>query len=182
MQSEQNTHFLKPHAIIAQLGIEQGMCIVDLGCGTGYMSFAASPKVGERGIVYAVDVQKVVLEQVKREALAENMLNIQALWSDIESVGALTIPAASADVVFLVNVLFEIQNKKNAIGEAVRLVKPGGRILVIDWKPGNIAIGPSADKRINIAEIDGFMQEYGLTILGPIEAGEYHIGKLYQKP
>ena len=70
---DQNSQFLNPAQIIKQIDLEPGAQVGDLGCGTGYMSFAASSVIGEKGQIYAVDIQKPVLSQVQKEVQVEDI-------------------------------------------------------------------------------------------------------------
>lgn len=156
------------------------MRVADLGCGSGYMSFAAARLVGERGAVYAVDVQKAVLEQIKREARAENILNIQTVWADLEVAGSTKIPSQSVDAALLVNVLYQIKDKKPLFAEARRLLKPGGVCLVVDWKQGDTSIGPPAEKRLKLDDISTLAVSAGFVGQGRIEAGAFHNAEVYK--
>jgi len=176
----QNSKFLNPEEIIKQIDLKQGDQVGDLGCGTGYMSFSASRSVGEKGRIFAVDIQKYVLEQIKKEAQMENIQNIQTVWSDLETQGATDIAQNSLDVVFLVNTLFLVNDKKAVLEESKRILKQAGKILIVDWKPGNTSIGPSADKRVDLANIRQIAQELGFIEEKEINAGKYHFGILFK--
>jgi len=178
---DQSTQFLNPRGILEQVGIQAGMRIGDLGCGTGYMSFAASPMVGAKGRIYAVDVQKDVIAQVKKEALMENIGNVETVWSNLEIIGATKVPPESLDLALFVNVLFQINDKKPVFGEARRLLKPGGALLVVDWKQGDTSIGPPAERRLDLADVSKIAAETGFVEIGAINAGQYHFGKLFKK-
>ena len=177
---EQTALFLKPEEILKQIGIRRGMQVADLGCGTGYMSFIVARMIGDKGRVYAVDVQKVVLEQVLREARAENILNLETVWSDLEIIGATRVPAGAMDLVLLVNVLFQIADQGPVFGEARRLLKPGGLCLVVDWLPGDSSIGPPPEKRLTEEIISKQAAEAGFSEPRPINAGQYHFGLLFK--
>ncbi len=177
---DQNGAFLNPKSLLEQIKLRQGMKVGDLGCGTGFMSFIAARIVGERGFVYAVDIQKQILEQVKREARAENINNLETVWSDIEVVGATNITEGSLDVVLLVNVLFQISDKKGILSEARRLLKSGGVCLVVDWKPGTTSIGPPSEKRVNFESLNSMATTIGFVVAGQIDAGTHHQGVVYK--
>jgi len=177
---DKETQFLNPDEIIKQIGLKPGAQVGDLGCGTGYMSFAGSRFIGEKGRIFAVDVQKYVLEQVKKEAQMENLANITTIWSDLEIAGATDVAEHSLDMVFFVNVLFQVQNKQAIFTEAKRLLKQDGKVLVVEWKPGDMSIGPDADKRVDLANIRQIAQTSALSEEKEINAGKYHFGILFK--
>lgn len=172
----QDAPFLNPDSIVSQLKLAPGSQVGDLGCGTGYMSFAASRAVGAKGRVYAVDVQKAVLEQVKKEVRVEGISNITAIWSDLEVPGATQIAAASLDAVLLVNILFLVKDKAAVFKEAKRLLKKEGTLLVVDWLPGATGIGPAPDARVGADQALQLAQSAGFEKQADIDAGKFHYG------
>ncbi len=177
----QDASFLNPERIIAQIGLQPGFQVGDLGCGTGYMSFAASRAVGSKGRVYAVDVQKSVLEQVKKEAQVEGITNIITVWSDLEVPGATQIAAASLDAVLLVNILFLVKDKNAVFAESRRLLKKGGILLVVDWFPGSTGIGPTPQTRVNQEEAAQLALGAGFAKAADIDAGKFHYGMVFKQ-
>src|ERR1035437_7937488 len=98
------TAFIDVKALLKHLGVKEGSIIADLGCGGGgHFVLASARTVGVTGLVYALDVQKRVLQVVQERAKAEQLDNIQFIWSNLESFGSAPIPNESCDVVFLVN-------------------------------------------------------------------------------
>ena len=176
----QEAKFIKPETILKQIGLQAGMQVADLGCGLGYFALPAARLVGSRGKVYAVDVQKSALAQVRKEAQSQNIAGLEMIWSDIEVPGATKIPSHSLDMVFLINTLFQAQNKRAVIGESKRLLKPDGLFLLIDWQPGDMAMGPTVDKRLDLANIRQIMKESGFVEEKSIMAGSHHFGLLFK--
>jgi ubiquinone/menaquinone biosynthesis C-methylase UbiE len=174
------TGFIQPERILGQIGLLPGMQAADLGCGSGYFSLPAARMVGSKGRVFSIDVQKSVLEQVRKQAQLLNINNLETVWSDLEIVGATKISPNSLDMVFLVNTLFQIKDKMAALSEAKRLVKPGGTLLIVDWLPGDTGLGPLADKRLNLAEIKQMAVSAGFTEKSTIDAGTHHFGLVFQ--
>jgi len=177
---EIDSQFIKPEAILSQIGLQPGMQVADFGCGSGYFALLAARITGSRGKVYAVDVQKSVLEQVKKEARLQNIVGIEIIWSDIETVGAAKIPPHSLDMVFIVNTLFQAKNKLAVFTEARRMMKPGGSLLVVDWLPGDTALGPPVANRLDLGKIKALANSAGFVFQKDINAGSHHFGLLFQ--
>lgn len=152
-----------------------------MGCGSGYMSFAASRAVGQKGRVYAVDVQKAVLEQVKKEVQVEGITNIITVWSDLEVPGATRIADASLDAVLLVNTLFLLGDKRTVFAEAKRALKSGGVLLVVDWLPGQTGIGPSPRSRVSPEEAVQLASGAGFVKQADVGAGKFHYGMVFRQ-
>lgn len=158
------------------------MIVADLGCGNpGYFTIPASQMVGDKGMVYAVDVVESVLSSVNGAAKLAGAHNIQTVWSNIENVGATKIAEGSLDVALLVNVLFQTKNHAAVIHEASRLLKTGGRLLVVDWKMTGTPLGPSAERRVPPERIRMAARDANLDETDSFDAGQFHFGLLFRK-
>lgn len=173
--------FLKPEQLLIDVGIVQEMKVADLGCGSGYMTLPAARLVGPKGVVYAVDVQEAVLDQIASEVRLSGLTNIQVVRSNLEKVGATDISPDSIDLTLLVNVLFLSQRQNQILEEAKRLTKPGGRMVVVDWKKAGTPFGPPPDQRVDFKALDEMAKYLGLVKVDQFEAGRYHYGVIYKK-
>lgn len=173
---------LNTNAIFAHVQLTAGMRVADLGCGgAGHFAIPAARAVGKDGTVYAVDIVKSALESIRSKAKMENLGNIETVWSNLEIVGATKIDPDSLDVGMLINVLFQITKLENVIKESMRLVKPGGKILVVDWKTSGAPFGPKADTRVGVEKIKGITKQLNLSEVEEFEAGPYHWGLILKK-
>jgi SAM-dependent methyltransferase len=82
------------------------------------------------------------------------------------------------DVVLLVNILFQSPNQKEIIEEALRVLKDGGYLVVVDWRPHRLALGPKAKYRLSPEEV---REMVGLPVVKELQAGKYHFGFVFQK-
>ncbi len=168
--------------IFDRLSIEEGMKIGDLGCGNlGYFSLPAAELVGDKGVVYAVDVLKNVLESVDSRARRRGLDNIKTVWSNLELVGATDIPSESLDFAFLINILFQAENHQAIFQEAYRLLKVGGRLLIIDWLRRSSPFGPEVSRRPKKEELKKIADYSGFKAVDEFEAGRYHYGLIFRK-
>jgi len=173
---------LDPAFILKKVGVTGEMSVADLGCGgAGHFVLPAAHMVGNKGVVYAVDVLKEVLGGVESKAKLEGLSNIRYVWSDLEVVGGTKIQAESLDVALLVNVFFQTKEHQNILQEAKRLLKSGGKLLVADWSEIGSPFGPATEKRVKKDEIKRLAQSVGLKELEEFSAGDYHFGLLFQK-
>ncbi len=168
--------------LLRHAGVATHMTVADLGCGNaGFFTLAAGHMVGEQGTVYAVDVVRSVLNSVEGAAKLAGLHNIRPVWSNVERYGKTTIPPGSVDVALLINILFQSKKQKDILKETGRLVKPGGRILVVDWKNAPTPLGPPPLDRVSPEELRKAAQELRLKEIDSFEAGEFHFGLLFQK-
>ncbi|MDP3963386.1 MAG: methyltransferase domain-containing protein [bacterium] len=164
------------------LGIEEGMKLAEFGSGTGLFSLAAAQRVGRDGKVYAIDVQKVTLDSLRSRARLEGIFNLEALWVDLERMGALEIADNSLDAVLVPNMLFQSQKKDAILREALRIAKPGGQVMVIDWYPDKAIYGNEMGWPVDQAAMRGIAEKSGLTWVRDVQTGStYHYGLLFRK-
>ena len=124
--------WLPPGEIIAALHLRQEESVVDIGAGTGYFAIPMAAAVGSAGHVFAVDVSAKMLERFRSRLTEAGVENVECVEGEASSTG---LASGSADVVFMANVWHEFDDHAAVIGEARRLLRRGGRIAVLDWRP-----------------------------------------------
>ncbi len=174
---------LDPRYILEnKIGLGYGNVVADLGCGPkAYFTFQSARIVGDRGVVYAVDIQKQVLSSVESHAKNQGLENVRTVWSNLEINGATEILESSLDLGILNNVLYQSTNMPEMIKEAIRLLKNGGKLLVIDWKKTGAPLGPKMNLKVNPEKIKELCEIFGLKLQEEFEAGQYHFGLIFRK-
>ena len=173
--------FAAPIKNVAQLGLREGMRVADLGAGSGHYTLAAAKRVGESGRVYAIEVQKELLARIKGLAKAEHLNNVEVIWGDVEEEGGVKLGDGTVDAVIISNILFQAENKTGLIEEAGRILKPGGKALVIDWIDSYGGMGPPASDIISSDDARRLCEEAGLILEKEFTAGAHHFGFIVKK-
>lgn len=174
---------IDPFKVLEAAGVKSGMRVADFGCGTlGHYVFPASQLVGPDGRVFAVDILKSVLNGVESMGKMEAVTNVEALWGDIERQNGVKIADNSLDIGMLINNLFMSKQKDAMMKECVRMVKPGGKFVIIDWKPAGVNFGPEVSSRVTPEEAKALAESAGLQMEKEIEPGQFHYGFVYLKP
>src|SRR3989344_4427759 len=172
--------FSDPVSNLKQLGLTENMVVADLGAGTGFYTIAAATLV-PRGKVYAVEVQREFLPTIKNKAKEARLGNVECLWGNIEKPGGTKIGDQIADAVIASNVLFQVEDKDGFLEEIKRILKPGGRVLLVDWSDASSSLGPTFKTIIpKTAAREMFMRK-DLTWERDIEAGAHHYGMIFRK-
>ncbi len=176
MHTETNL-LIDPELLFQKGRMQNGMHVADFGTDRGgHIVFPASLIVGENGIVYAVDILKSILENIRKRADLESIINIHPIWSDLEK-GKTAIPEKSLDIVFIINTLAFSPQPHLILAEAKRLLRTKARIVVVDWKEKmNSAIGPKENRLVDFDEIKHWAKEAGLLVQEEFAAGKYHHG------
>jgi len=152
------------------------MVAVDFGCGSGSWALPLAKSL-DLGTVYGLDILEEPLSVLKGRARAEGLENIKTILADIEKGSGLD--NEIADLVLITDLLFETDNDKAIFEEAKRILKRGGKILVVDWKK-DVALGPK-NGWVLPSEIKAIAQELGLTLFKEFEAGAYHFALIFEK-
>ncbi|MBI2100135.1 MAG: class I SAM-dependent methyltransferase [Candidatus Vogelbacteria bacterium] len=168
--------FSDPQTVVNLFDLTEGMTVADFGAGSGAYALALARKVGPRGKVYAVDVQNNLLERLAREARNQKLSNVHIAWGNIEKLGGSKLADGLADVVLLANVLFLAEAKYSAVLEAKRVLRPGGRIILIDWTR------PPAGETLKPDEAKKIFAEAGFKPEREFPAGDQHYGIIFIKP
>jgi len=174
--------FSNPDKIIEQFGITEGAHVADFGCGSGFYTLAVARKVGSDGKVYAIDVNQGILSRIAKDASEEGIENLEVVWGDIESKEGSRLKENSIDVVIVSNVLFQVDSNSSVFVEAYRVLRPGGRVLVIDWHSSSGGAGPKEDSIVTENTARGVLEEVGFSKLTTVDAGDHHYGISAKKP
>jgi SAM-dependent methyltransferase len=163
------------------LGLSTGKIVANLGAGGGMFTLQSARLVGEQGQVYAVDILKSALSDIDSKARMAGLHNIKTVWSNLEIVGAAKINDGLADFGLLINVLFQSKKHYEILAEAARILKNGGKLLVIDWSNGDSGLIPPSDMLVNPEKTIATCAELGLVLEQQFRAGQYHFGMIFIK-
>jgi ubiquinone/menaquinone biosynthesis C-methylase UbiE len=173
--------FSDPRKNLDQFDLAPSMKVADFGSGAGYYTFLISRIVGSSGRVYALDVQKDLLVTLKREATKARLLNIEVVRADFEEKNGTKLRDQSVDRGIVTNVLFQIEHKENFVREIARVLRPGGKVLVIDWADSFGGIGPEQKAVFTLEACRDLFIRSGFELDRSIDAGVHHYGLIFKK-
>ena len=174
--------FLDAGKVLRYIGINDGDRFLDLGCGNGYFSIAASQLVGKDGIVYAFDVDEESIAQLKSEMAERKLANIEACVVDITQ----KIPLAdeSISLAFMSNVLHglvENDEANSTLKETARVTAQNGRLAVVEFKKQDSPMGPPLSVRLTPDDVEALVRGYGFSKDSVQEVGPYHYAIILRK-
>lgn len=176
------TKLMDPEFILAELDLEPDQHVGEFGCGGGgHFTFPMARRVGKGGLVYAIDVVRDVLEGLRRRLRIENINQIQVIESNLEVIGAANVPEESLDRVLCANILFQNVHHDHILKEAHRLLKPGGKLLVIDWRQDTGNAGPPATRRVDPEQLKALAETMGFHLEQEFAASLWHFGLIFKK-
>jgi len=180
--------FAHPTHNVRSLGIGPGMKVADFGSGSGAYALAIAETLCNSGHVYAVDVQRDLLRRTKNEAHKRGFKNVEVVWGDLEYAGATKIADGLLDMVLISNLLFQINEKNAVIREAWRVLKPAGRLVIIDWsdslpagRQGLAHIGPQEVDVVTKEAAESLATANGFESVREFPAGSHHYGLIFSK-
>jgi ubiquinone/menaquinone biosynthesis C-methylase UbiE len=172
--------FFDPSKILPYAEIPKGATVADFGCGNGFYPAAAGKIVGDAGQVYAVDVQNEALEATMSAAKQEGLKNIYTIRHDLEHPG-LPIAENSCDAVILAGILHLSNVQRNVLRETYRVLKTGGKAIIIEWKKEQLPFGPNIKARISENEMNQLLTQNGFKRFSELPTDNFHYGLVYIK-
>ncbi len=173
--------FADPASIVNYFGLKPNMTAADFGTGSGAYALVMAEQVRPNGKVYAVDVQKDLLITLKNTAKERHLTNLEILWGDIENLAGSKIGDQRVDFVLLSNVLFQTKAGYKMAIEAKRILKPGGRVAVIDWTDSFGNLGPRPEDVVTANLAKKVFAQAGFVWEKDFPAGGHHYGLIFKK-
>ncbi len=172
--------FSTPSICVSQFNVEPGMVCADLGCGTGEYTFELSQRVGATGKVFALEIQKGLIDKLLAECTQRNIKNTTIIWDDIDDMNGVALQDSMIDRAIIANILFQLEDIQKFALEVKRILKPKGMALIIDWAESFNGIGPAPQYVISETRAQEIFEKVGLYTIKTVEAGEHHYGFIVQ--
>lgn len=170
--------FLNPKEVLKQLELKKEMTAADFGCGSGGWVIPLA-KILEEGKVFAIDILEEPLSALNSKIKLEQISNIRIIQADVENTNGSKLLSSSCDLVLMTNLLFECDDIKIVLEEGKRVLIPGGRLLVVDWKRDNPLT--KEIEKVPFEELKKIAGDIGLKLEKEFEAGDYHKALIFIK-
>lgn len=152
--------FISPGKIMELLQIQEGEIVSDLGCGIGYLTLPAAQRVGSGGFVFGLDIQEAMLVEALARSRQNNLHNIAWVLTPPDRI---SLPAESVDCLTMVMVAHEIPDMGGTLKECRRVLRPGGRVGIVEWNQTFTEIGPPLDHRLKPEVLLQEMEKQGFA-------------------
>jgi SAM-dependent methyltransferase len=149
----------RPDLLVEELHLQPGMTVADIGAGSGYLSRRMAPIVG-RGRIFAVDVQPEMVALLRDLAQKPEFKNLVPILASTEDVN---LPLASIDLAVLVDVYHELAYPNEVMQSVIRALKPGGRVVLVEYRGEDPAVPIKALHKMSEARIRREMSVLPLT-------------------
>jgi ubiquinone/menaquinone biosynthesis C-methylase UbiE len=165
---------LPQSAVVGLLKLDGAETVVDYGAGTGIYTIAVAEAV-PNGKVFAVEALPQLVE-VLREKITPELAGRLCIVETGDNV--VPVDDAEADRVVMVDVLHHLYDQPEALEEVVRVLKPGGLFVVLDWGDTERPLGPPRGHVLGLQAIRDIIAGMGLDMVEDHEPGDllkYHV-------
>ncbi len=180
-RAESRDEWQQPDRVVADLGLKNGATMADVGCGSGYFTFRLARAVGETGKVLAQDIDAKALKAISDRAKKEKIANIEVVrGQDADT----KLPTASVDSAFVCDVLHHVPAAQRLplLKDAVRAIKPGGMLFLIDYRKSHDVKFDPYDALIPLQELMDLGKEAGLVLDAEFHYLKYEVFLRFRKP
>jgi ubiquinone/menaquinone biosynthesis C-methylase UbiE len=160
--------------LFSELQLKKGTTFLDMACGVGNYSLAASEIIGNEGLVYAVDLWEEGIAILREKASAKGIKNIQASVADLNT--GVPIEDNLVHICLMATVLHDLVDTKaedGALKEATRVLNPQGSFAIIEFKKIEGPPGPPAKIRLSPEEVESIVIPYGFKKRRFVQLGPY---------
>lgn len=173
--------FIVPDVVATHFHVRFGDRVADLGAGSGHFTRALSRLVGPEGKVFAVEIQKQLTEAIAQMARTEHLSNVEPIWGDLESLGGTKISDGTLDAAVLSNTLSMLEDKATAFKECARILRKGGKLLIIDWADSFKGMGPAQHLVVPESVAKELPLPAGFVFERAFGGGEHHYGLSFRR-
>ena len=150
LEREEREREERTDLLVAALQLKPGMVVADIGAGTGYLARRMAPAVTPGGKVIAVDVQPEMVALLRGTVRKTGLIQIQPLLGAEDDV---RLPASSVDLAIMVDVYHELAFPYEVLGSIVRALKPGGRLVFVEYRAEDPQVPIKALHKMSEAQI-----------------------------
>lgn len=151
-----------PSQMREQLHVKPGMVVCDMGCGNGFHTLPLAEMVGEKGKVYAVDVQPEMIEMLKRNIESKGLKNIvpiNSLYHDPK------LPPNTCDMILLVDVYHEFSHPVQMLASMRAALKPDGQLVLVEFRAEDDTVPIKPEHKMSKAQINKEMNANGFKLV-----------------
>lgn len=156
-ESPERDAWQKPDAVVDLVGLGAAQTLADIGSGTGYFAVRFARKAPQ-GRVYGVDIEPDMVRYMTERGRREQLANFTPVLASLDDA---RLPAP-VDVVFLCDTYHHIEQRTAYFQKIVPSLKPGGRVVIVDFKKIETPVGPRLEHRVTPAQVDTELAPAGL--------------------
>jgi SAM-dependent methyltransferase len=155
-ENDERDEWQRPDIVIAKLGLQEDSRVADIGSATGYFPIRIAKQV-PNGRVWGIDIEADMVRHLNARAREEGISN---LFSVLGSADDPLIPEP-VDVILMVNTYHHIESRPEYFRRLQSKLRPGGRLVIVDYKMGQFPSGPPEHMRLQPEVVTGELEAAG---------------------
>jgi predicted methyltransferase len=166
----------QPEAVIEALAIRPGATVADIGAGTGYFNRFFAAAVGDSGAVKAVDIEPGMVAYMNERARDEHTAQVEAILGEPDDPNL----PSGLDLVFLCNTYHHIDGRRDYFRRLRGRLAPGGRLAIVDYKAGDLPVGPPAGHKISPEGVTEELSAAGYVLVESLDFLPYQYFLIFE--
>lgn len=168
-----------PERLIEFLGVDRGDVVADLGAGTGYFTVRLARAVGDAGQVLAVDIEPALVDHIRERAEKESLPQVVPILGEPDDP---KLPEATVDLVLIVDTWHHINDRIAYLEGLSQALSPGGKIAIVDFREGELPVGPPAGHKLSRDAVHEELTEAGWILDSESEDLPYQYVLVFRPP
>lgn len=165
--------------IMERLHLKTGDIVADIGAGSGYFTTSLASRVGEKGMVFAEDIQIEMINYITKKVEALELKNVRVIFGKVEDPSLLD---NFFDLVFLANTYHELEKPILLLENIRKDLRYYGRLAIIDWDPAmKSSFGPPVEEKITEATVIKELERAGFELIEEHNFMPYHYFLVFKK-
>ena len=161
LESPERLALLPVERVLALVEVKAGERVLDVGCGPGVFAVPPARAVGPSGHVFAVDLREEMVEACRRRVETWGLSNVTVRRSEESSI---PLPPSSVDLVFVCHLLHELEDPAALLADVRRVLKPGGRLVAVEWEKAEMEAGPPVEHRLTPEDSRAILEKGGFAV------------------
>ncbi len=155
-----------PDAALDAIGIPKGAVVADIGAGVGFFTWRLAARIGPAGRVYAVDIQRGMLDQLRRNMAERKLSNYEAVLGAVDDPH---LPPGRLDLALLVDVYHEFSQPQKMVAEIRAALQPQGRMVLLEYRKEDPKVPILAAHKMSVAEVKAEIEPEGFRLEKTLE-------------
>jgi ubiquinone/menaquinone biosynthesis C-methylase UbiE len=177
LESEDRYKAVPPKETLLKTGLKPEYSVADIGCGTGFFSIPAAKLIHPNKIV-AADISAEMLNFINSRIIDEKLKNVEIVKMEPMII---PLPDSSFDFTLCSFVVHEVTDPEKYIDELLRITKPGGRVVILEWRAIETPSGPPLNIRIEPEKLNEYIKSEAVTSKETMVVGEWFYATIAHK-
>jgi ubiquinone/menaquinone biosynthesis C-methylase UbiE len=155
-----------PDEALDALKIPKGATVADIGAGVGYFTWRLAERVGSSGVVYGVDIQQTMLDQLQKNMTERHIANVRPVLGAIDDP---KLPKASIDLIIMVDVYHEFSEPEKMLDRMRESLKPDGRLVLLEYRGEDPKVPIRPEHKMTVKQVRAEVEPEGFRFDQSIE-------------